>query len=93
MESNGMVMCASNKPHTECLFLRPAQNTKNGGWLILKGHPPKGKTEGCISNNNLKKFLELLRTDEYGRPCFGYLEIVGEDFEMIPSKITNGNIS
>lgn len=59
-----MVMCASDKDHKECVFLRPTDNTKLGSWLILKNHPVPKITEGPISNNHLKKFLEYLWTDD-----------------------------
>ena len=93
LESAGMVVCASNKEHTQVVFLRPKENALNGKRLILKNHPPKNNNEPIISNNNLKKFLELLRTDEKGIPHFGTLEITGEDFELISSTIKNGNLS
>lgn len=92
MKSNGMVICASNTDHSQVVFLRPDKNAQNGKRLIIKGHqcPPSGE---IISNNNLKKFLENLRTNEKGIPHFGDLEITGEDFELIPSTIKNGNLS
>ncbi len=39
--------------------------------MILKNHPVPNVTEGPISNNHLKKFLEYLRTDENGNAFFG----------------------
>lgn len=63
MDSNGMVMCASDKDHRECVFLRPQGTVKLGSRLILKSHPVPKAVEGPISNNHLKKFLEYLRTD------------------------------
>jgi hypothetical protein len=60
MDSNGMVMCALNKAHTECVFLRPNENTKLGSRLIIKDHPVPKAVDGPISNNHLKKILEYL---------------------------------
>ena len=41
----------------------------------------------------MKKVLENLRTNEFGVPFFGDFEIIGEDFEFIPSEIKNGGLS
>ncbi len=34
-----MVLCASDKDHKECVFLRPNNGTQLGSRLILKNHP------------------------------------------------------
>lgn len=57
-----MVLCASDKAHHNVVFLRPETKALNGKRLILKNHIAPINTE-FISNNHLKKFLELFRTD------------------------------
>lgn len=93
MDSAGMVMCASDKDHKECFFLRPEDSTQLGSRLVLKNYPVPQLTEGFISNNHLKKFLEMLRTDENGQAYFGNEPISVEKYSLQNTPIRNGNIS
>jgi tRNA-binding EMAP/Myf-like protein len=92
MDSAGMVMCASDKEHKQVVFLRPDDSASLGSRVVLKNHPVPPVTEGFISNNHLKKFLEMLRTDENGDSFFGTELLTVENSSLITTSIKNGNI-
>ena len=65
-ESNGMIMCASNKINDKEIFelIRPNQNSNPGDKVFLEGTILDKSIVNQISGGYYKKAIDLFRTDD-----------------------------
>lgn len=68
--SEGMVMCVSNNDKSQIEILRPPQDTPLGTRLNLSEENLELGEVGFINSKSMKKFLEVLTTDENGVPKY-----------------------
>ena len=99
VESQGMVLCASNADKSKVELVVPAEGTSVGERVLLEGNEISGKVDTEI---NLKKdgnawelTSKLLKTDATGRATFDGIVWTTTKGQVLPnsSTVAGGNIS
>ena len=85
-------MCVSNSDKSKIDLLRPSNDIPIGTRVNLTGQEIEFTETGFINPKSMKKFLDLLTTDEQGQACFDKLTM-GCQGKNLEKNLPNGTIS
>ena len=94
-ESNGMIMCASNKINDKEVIelLRPNDNSNPGDKVYLEGSElDKSKVEQ-ITGGYYKKAIDLFKTDDNCNCMYNGVKIITESGNIVVESLKNSQIS
>ena len=94
-ESNGMIMCASNKINDKEVIelLRPNENSNPGDKVYLEGTELDNSKVEQISGGYYKKAIELFKTDDNCNCMYNGVKIITQSGNIIVESLKNSDIS
>ena len=94
-ESNGMIMCASNKINDKEVIelLRPNDNSNPGDKVYLEGSELDNSKVEQISGGYYKKAIELFKTDDNCNCMYNGVKIITQSGNIIVESLKNSDIS
>jgi methionine--tRNA ligase beta chain len=94
-ESNGMIMCASNKINDKEVIelLRPNENSNPGDKVYLEGTELDNSKVEQITGGYYKKAIELFKTDDNCNCMFNGIKIISQSGNIIVELLKNTQIS
>jgi tRNA-binding EMAP/Myf-like protein len=94
-ESNGMIMCASNKINDKEVIelLRPNENSNPGDKVYLEGTELDNSKVEQITGGYYKKAIELFKTDDNCNCMYNGIKIITQSGNIIVESLKNSQIS
>ena len=94
-ESNGMIMCASNKINDKEVIelLRPNENSNPGDKVYLEGSELDKRKVEQITGGYYKKAIELFKTDDNCNCMYNGIKIITQSGNIIVELLKNTQIS